>query len=192
MNATTMSSSLRTRAAPGRSEWTGPGCCRFGLRFSRPRRSRKSMASGSRPCFLATTPTAPTRCLPLLAEQQRRTNARPSQRSKARSAATARGYETLTRHFRVVEPREHLPFHGAMRDSGPFRPWTAKEEAKLGVLTDQELARQTGRSVRAVRTRRQRRHLAQKNPLRRPWTPEEEKLLGTATDNEVARLLGRD
>ena len=40
------------------------------------------------------TAMAATRCSRSLAEQQRRTNARPSQRSKARSAATGTGYET--------------------------------------------------------------------------------------------------
>src|SRR6266481_305967 len=79
-----------------------------------------------------------------------------------------------------------------MRSFGPYRPWTAEEDAKLGVVRDEELARQIGRSVLAVRTRRQRRRLALRKPLRRPWTPEQEKLLGTATDNEVALLLGRD
>src|SRR5438093_5397812 len=46
----------------------------------------EGMPNESRPCFLAITAMAATRCLPSLGEQQRRTNARPSQRSKARSA----------------------------------------------------------------------------------------------------------
>src|SRR5262245_47291708 len=69
--------------------------------------------------------------------------------------------------------------------------WTASEDAMLGRLHDEEVARRLGRTMLAVRTRRLRKGRSLRNPKRRPWTSQEEKLLGTSTDREVARLLAR-
>jgi len=68
----------RGRLMAGRSG-LGRRCCRFGSRSSRPLRGRRSMPNGSRPCCPATTATAATRCFRLLAEQQPRHSASPSQ-----------------------------------------------------------------------------------------------------------------
>ena len=67
------------------------------------------------------------------------------------------------------------------------RRWTAEEESLLGVKPDRVLARELGRTVEAVKGRRQRRRIR----LLRGWTPEEVKLLGTRPDREVAVLVGR-
>lgn len=67
------------------------------------------------------------------------------------------------------------------------RHWTAEEESLLGVKSDRVLARELGRTVEAVKGRRQRKRIR----LRKGWTPEEVKLLGTLLDREVAVLVGR-
>jgi hypothetical protein len=59
-------------------------------------------------------------------------------------------------------------------------------------MTDEEVARLTGRKVSAVRNRRQRNGLPPTHFLRRPWTKAEEKLLGSDTDEEIGRRLDRD
>src|SRR5262249_22179745 len=70
--------------------------------------------------------------------------------------------------------------------------WTPAEEKLLGKLSDEEVAKRTGRKVSAVRNRRQRKGLPPTEFLRRPWTKAEEKLLGTDTDEEIGLRLGRD
>jgi hypothetical protein len=69
-------------------------------------------------------------------------------------------------------------------------PWTPKEDALLGQMSDREVARITGHTFRAVRSRRIARGL--RDPSTRPdWTPEEDRWLGAASDQEVAERLNR-
>jgi hypothetical protein len=62
------------------------------------------------------------------------------------------------------------------------RAWTQEEAQMLVSLSDEEIARRTGRSVGAIRFRR--RALGS-------WSPEEEKLLGTGPDDKIAAQLDR-
>ena len=77
---------------------------------------------------------------------------------------------------------------------GPINPrlrlWTRAEDKKLGTKSDAELAKEFGRSERAVGARRRVLRISLKQAVP-PWTKKEEKLLGTASDAEVARRLGR-
>jgi hypothetical protein len=61
--------------------------------------------------------------------------------------------------------------------------------ALLGKLTDDEVARRTGRSWNAVRQKRE--ELGLPNSAAGRWAAEEVALLGTLADEEVARGLGR-
>jgi len=61
----------------------------------------------------------------------------------------------------------------------------------LGVVRDEEIARQTGIPVSKVRHRRHRLGIPIAQPQKRRWTAEEDALLGTALDVEVAGKLGR-
>jgi hypothetical protein len=70
------------------------------------------------------------------------------------------------------------------------RPWTSQEDKKLGTKSDEELAKEFGRTALAVRARRRFFRIPVKEATL-PWTKEQEKLLGTASDAEVARRLGR-
>jgi hypothetical protein len=70
---------------------------------------------------------------------------------------------------------------------GPL--WTAKDIALLGTVADEEVARRIGRTVEAVRQKRE--ELDIPNPTSGRWTAEEVALLGTMPDREVARRLGR-
>ena len=60
----------------------------------------------------------------------------------------------------------------------------------MGKLPDSEISLRLGRSVTAIRTRRQ--ELGLKDPSKRkPWTAADVKLLGTASDADIARPIGR-
>src|SRR6266536_4106366 len=66
--------------------------------------------------------------------------------------------------------------------------WSPAEDALLGTMTDRKLARKLGRSVKAVKGRRQHKRICF---LLKPWRPEDEKVLGTRPDRQIATLLGR-
>jgi hypothetical protein len=70
---------------------------------------------------------------------------------------------------------------------GPL--WAAEDIALLGQVADAELARRTGRTVGAVRQKRE--ELGIPNPAANRWREDELALLGTLPDREVARRLGR-
>jgi hypothetical protein len=76
-----------------------------------------------------------------------------------------------------------------------LRPWTAAEDFLLGRISDQEVARQTGRHVTTVFHRRSKLGIPACRPRgernRGEWSTSEEKLLGTMSDSAVARQLGR-
>jgi hypothetical protein len=89
--------------------------------------------------------------------------------------------------------RERAP--GSMGPAGPEPAWRAQyrwrpeEIALLGSAPDEEIAAWLGRTVNAVRTRRQMLRI-----LHRPnqaWQPHEIELLGTAPDVQIATRLGR-
>ena len=69
--------------------------------------------------------------------------------------------------------------------------WSVEEDALLGKLTDEEVARKLGYPVRRVRRRRQLLGRRNPNPRHRHWTKEEVALLGTRPDREVAPLVKR-
>jgi hypothetical protein len=75
----------------------------------------------------------------------------------------------------------HKGYHGPR--------WSDADLALLGTLTDDEVARRTGRSWNAVRQKRE--ELGLPNPAAGRWAAEEVALLGTLADEEVARGLGR-
>ncbi len=67
--------------------------------------------------------------------------------------------------------------------------WTPDDIALLGTLPDTEVARRTGRTVNAVRLKRE--ELGIPNQAGNRWRPEDITLLGRLPDREVARSLGR-
>src|SRR5207253_2453423 len=85
--------------------------------------------------------------------------------------------------------------------------WLPEEDALLGTIPDEKLARKLGRPVATVTRRRQDKHIwLEKKPWRPEdekilgicvrraapeWRPEEEALLGTAPDKEIAVRLNR-
>ena len=69
--------------------------------------------------------------------------------------------------------------------------WTPEEDALLGKLTDEEVARKLGCAVTRVRRRRRLLGLPSNNPNHRHWTKEEIALLGTQPDRKVASLVKR-
>jgi hypothetical protein len=91
-----------------------------------------------------------------------------------------------------------VPAADSTRPAGPAPAWRARyswkpeEIAFLGSAPDAEIAARIGRTVEAVRARRQKLGLVDR-PIRpwRPWQPQEIELLGTASDVEVAARLGR-
>ena len=73
------------------------------------------------------------------------------------------------------------------RPSSSRRLWTAEEDSLLGTKPDRHLAREFGRTVQAVVTRRQKKRVL----MSRQWSAEDDRLLGKRTDRQVALLLGR-
>jgi hypothetical protein len=67
--------------------------------------------------------------------------------------------------------------------------WTPEDIALLGTVPDVEVARRTGRTLEAVRQKRE--ELGIRNPAGNRWLAEEIALLGALPDREVARRLGR-
>lgn len=65
--------------------------------------------------------------------------------------------------------------------------WSRQEIALLGTMPGPEVVRRIGRSVMAVRLKRQK--LQIEPPLHRLWTTNDVKLLGKAPDRDVARWI---
>lgn len=94
-----------------------------------------------------------------------------------------------------------IPSSGRERRPGsndPGRPeaawragyrWRAEEIALVGPASDEEIAARLGRSVEAVRSRRQKLEILHRRL--REWQPGEIAQLGRATDREVGARLGR-
>ena len=71
-----------------------------------------------------------------------------------------------------------------------MRKWTESQIKLLGVLPDDEVAKQTGFSVDAVGRKRAKMGILIRRP-RRPWTESEDRLLGTEPDTKLAVRLKR-
>lgn len=78
-----------------------------------------------------------------------------------------------------------------VKPGAAYCTWTAEEDALLGKLTDEEVARKLGYPVTRVRRRRRLLGLWNPNPNHRHWTNEETALLGTGPDREIAQLVNR-
>src|SRR5207247_5573050 len=72
-----------------------------------------------------------------------------------------------------------------------FRRWTAEEDALVGTMLDRQLAARLGRSLHAVRLRRQKTlGLPPCNPEWKVWSKPHKALLGKLPDTEVAARTG--
>lgn len=74
-----------------------------------------------------------------------------------------------------------------------MKRWTDEEIALLGTLPDDEIAAQTGRTVRSVkqaRLARGRDSPRQRRNAPRIWSPQELSMLGTVPDANLAEQLG--
>jgi biotin operon repressor len=91
----------------------------------------------------------------------------------------------LSHSYHPPRKTRKAPASGA---GAPRRRWTAEEDALLGTMSDQKLARKLGRPVRTVIKRREVKHIWL---LKKPWRPEDDKILGTRPDSQVAKMLGR-
>src|SRR5689334_22166191 len=69
--------------------------------------------------------------------------------------------------------------------------WAKREIMLLGRLTDEDLARLLGRTVRSVRAKREKLRIPIFAPAVRIWTSAELRLLGTRPDQQIAEELGR-
>ena len=111
-------------------------------------------------------------------------------------AAAEKGAEAVKERLWTEEERERcrqvnaetglaenlvLGYHGPL--------WTPEDIALLGTVPDVEVARRTGRTLEAVRQKRE--ELGIRNPAGNRWLAEEIALLGALPDREVARRLGR-
>jgi hypothetical protein len=88
---------------------------------------------------------------------------------------------------RQVNAEKGLAANLVLSYHGPL--WTPEDVALLGIIPDEELARRTGRTVGAVRQKRE--ELGSANPSGNRRTTEGIALLGRMSDREVARRLGR-
>src|SRR6266699_4899049 len=69
--------------------------------------------------------------------------------------------------------------------------WTLHDQALLGKMPDAAAAQRLGRTIVAIRVRRQRLGIPNYGRPFRRWTPEELALLGTMPDRLLARKLHR-
>jgi hypothetical protein len=78
------------------------------------------------------------------------------------------------------------------RPKKPTPPWTPAEDALLGTMPDQEVARRLNRTLTAVWLRRHCLNLPAfgRRHKRRRWTAEMDALLGTRPDAAVAQQIG--
>jgi hypothetical protein len=93
--------------------------------------------------------------------------------------------ERRRRTARELNLGQHLAVARACREG----LWTRKELRLLGKMPDAEVAEQIGRTVNAVRIKREKHGIP--NPIGHGWTEEELAMLGTAPDEEVAARTGR-
>jgi hypothetical protein len=113
-------------------------------------------------------------------------------------AAAEAGHQALRERVWTAEERERqgertrrLNLARHLRP-GPHRhpAWTAEQIALLGTTPDEEVAAKVGRSVAAVRLKREKMGIP--NPAGMDvWKPEQLALLGTLPDREVSRQTGR-
>src|SRR5262249_46292451 len=113
-------------------------------------------------------------------------------------AAAETGHQSLRERVWTAEERERqgertrrLNLARHLRPGSHLYPAsTAEQVALLGTIPDAEVAAKTGRSMSAVRLKREK--LGIPNLLGRgEWKAEELALLGRVTDEEIARRTGR-
>jgi hypothetical protein len=113
-------------------------------------------------------------------------------------AAMEAGHQALRERVWTAEERERqgertrrLNLARHLQPGCHLHPaWTAEQVALLGTMPDEEVASQIGRSVRAVRLKREKMGIP--NPTGMDvWKPAELALLGTLPDREVSRRTGR-
>jgi hypothetical protein len=111
-------------------------------------------------------------------------------------AAAAEGAEAIKAKEWTDEEREARRRNALANDQAQhFRAavheetWTEEEITLLGQLPDAKIARKIGRTVSAVRQKRE--ELGRPNPTTTRWNAEGLALLGTMPDDEVAKRLGR-
>jgi len=96
---------------------------------------------------------------------------------------------------RYPRRRESPPTREAIRglmERGLFaKPWTRKEEALLGTMSDAEAGRKVGRSVTAVKSRRNLLGIPIWKSAHAPWSAAQDKLLGTMSDADLAHRFQR-
>jgi hypothetical protein len=71
------------------------------------------------------------------------------------------------------------------------RRWSKADDALLGTMRDEALAKKLNRPARAVSLRRQRHGIPVFAPLRQRWTPATDELFSRFPNAEIARRLGR-
>ena len=76
------------------------------------------------------------------------------------------------------------------RQGGRGGTWIATEEQLLGTMSDEDLARQIGRTRFSVQARRIHLKIDKFDPKLRQWKPTDDVLLGTLSDRSLAKKLG--
>src|SRR3989442_1088424 len=71
-----------------------------------------------------------------------------------------------------------------------WRGWQEWELELLGKMPDRDAARETGRTLSAISSRRVELKIPAIRTRELPWTPEQIALLGKLPDKEAARLIG--
>jgi hypothetical protein len=71
------------------------------------------------------------------------------------------------------------------------RRWSKADDALLGTMRDEVLAKQLNRPARAVSLRRQRHGIPIFGSLRPRWMPVDDELFSQFSNAEIARRLGR-
>src|SRR5437867_4396705 len=117
----------------------------------------------------------------------------PDKRSMA-TATKAVSDEKLIRVMRQSNNlRNRRRLRRAITSTGkPRAPeWTLQEQALLGKMPDAEAAKRLGRTIVAIRVRRQRLNIPNFGQPFKRWTSAELALLGTMPDRLLARKLRR-
>jgi hypothetical protein len=82
----------------------------------------------------------------------------------------------------------HVFIKGRHPGNRKWEWWMEEEDALLGTMSDEKLAKKLGRSVATVAKRREIKGI---RFYRKLWRPEDDRILGTRPDSQVAKLLGR-
>src|SRR5438876_4658211 len=100
--------------------------------------------------------------------------------------------EKLLRVLRQSNKVRHRLRRAITSTGKPRAPeWTLQEQALLGKMPDAEAAKRLGRTIVAIRVRRQRLNIPNFGQPFKRWTSAEMALLGTMPDRVLARKLRR-